>query len=95
MSGLGSTISYVLFAIWVVSVVVGLYAVVHAARMRKDAFPAVDRLTKPAWLGILIAGTVAMFAFSAGSILWIVGLVAALVYMVDVRPRLDTVTGRR
>lgn len=70
---------------------VGVYAFIHALMQRPDAYTAIDRMTKPAWLGITAGGTVALILFGLagiGWILWIGGLVAALVYIVDVRPRL-------
>lgn len=74
------------------AVPVGLFAFVHAALQRGDAFTAGNKLTKPSWLGITGGATVAMALFplySFGAMLWIAGLVAALVYIVDVRPRLN------
>lgn len=70
---------------------VGVYAFIHALMQRPDAYTAIDRMTKPAWLGITAIGTVALVLFrlaGIGYILWIAGLVASLVYIVDVRPRL-------
>ncbi|MCP2259452.1 Protein of unknown function (DUF2516) [Streptoalloteichus tenebrarius] len=69
---------------------VGIYAFVHALMQRADAFTAADKLSKPAWLGITAAGTAALLLFNlggAGVMFWIAGLVAVLVYIVDVRPR--------
>jgi hypothetical protein len=70
---------------------VGIFAFFHALLQRPDAYTAIDRLTKPAWLGITGGAAVALFLFSFASgtlIFWLAGLVAALVYIVDVRPRL-------
>lgn len=72
---------------------VGVFAFVHATLQRPDAYPAADRKTKPAWLGITGGGTAAMILFSLsanpfGLMFWIAGLVATLVYIVDVRPKL-------
>jgi hypothetical protein len=60
-----------------------------------QAYPAADKLTKPAWLvilglalatGILFAGPLGLFA--------IAGLIAALVYLLDVRPALASLMRR-
>ena len=70
---------------------VGVFAFVHALLQRADAFTAIDRMTKPAWLGITGGSTLALVLFSFPSftmMFWIAALVAALVYIVDVRPRL-------
>jgi hypothetical protein len=71
----------------------GLFAFVHALMQRSDAFTAVDRKTKPIWLAITGGGTAAMalFGLGAGGLFWIAGLVAVLVYIVDVRPRVTEV----
>jgi hypothetical protein len=82
---------YILQVIRWAAVPVGLFAFVHALLQRSEAFTAADRMTKPAWLGITAAGTVACALFEFGSfafLFWAAGLVAVLVYIVDVRPRL-------
>ncbi len=76
------------------AVPVGVFAFIHALLQRPDAYAAADRLTKPAWLGITAGATIALLLFSFASngwIFWMAGLVAALVYIVDVRPKLGEV----
>jgi uncharacterized protein DUF2516 len=73
------------------AVPVGVFAFVHALLQRPDAYTAIDKFTKPVWLGITGGATLAVWLFSFASygwMFWIAGLVAALVYIVDVRPRL-------
>jgi uncharacterized protein DUF2516 len=73
------------------AVPVGVFAFVHALLQRPDAYTAADRLTKPAWLGITAgsAGALLLFSFAGVAwMFWMAGLVAALVYIVDVRPKL-------
>ncbi len=81
--------------LWWVSIPVGVYAFGHAVFQRADAFTAVDKLTKPAWLGISGGGALALILsqglLGAGAIFWIAGLVAVLVYIVDVRPKVTEV----
>ena len=72
-----------------VAILVAAYALVHAAMQRADAFPAAEKMSKPAWLGITGGAVVVLLLPSM--IFWIAGLVAALVYMVDVRPRVAEV----
>lgn len=89
--------SMVLLAIQIVAGVASLIALIHAAIQRPDAFTAVDRQSKVIWVSILAAATVFTFFFSVaspGGILAIVGIVATLVYLVDVRPRVDSIQGR-
>lgn len=80
--------------IWWAGAGTGLFAFVHAMLQKSDAYSAADRKTKPIWLGITGAATavMALFGFGgAGYMFWIAGLVAALVYIVDVRPKLNEV----
>jgi len=73
------------------AVPVGLFAFLHAAVQRSDAYAAANKMTKPIWLAITGGGTLAcaLFHFYDPTMLfWIAGLVAVLVYIVDVRPKL-------
>ena len=85
---------YIERLIWIAGIPVGLYAFVHALLQRPDAFTAADKLSKPAWLGIT-AGSLFVLILcrfgEEGTILWLAGLIAALVYIVDVRPRVKEV----
>jgi hypothetical protein len=68
------------------------YAFVNAARQRSDAYPAANKLTKPAWLGIL--GVSGLLSFVLGVTGMVIAAVAAGVYLVDVRPKLLEVQGK-
>lgn len=71
------------------------FALVHAIRQRPDAYTAVNKLTKPTWIGIIVASMVAILLFGVIfgglSILGIAGVVAVGVYMADVRPKVDEI----
>jgi hypothetical protein len=88
---------YIMFACWIAGIPVGAFAVIDAARARADAFTAADKLTKPAWLGITGGGLAVLLLFQRGplDLLWLIGLIAVLVYLVDVRPSLIEVQGGR
>jgi hypothetical protein len=88
---------YILFACWIAGLPVGLFALIDAARARADAFTAADKLTKPTWLWITGGALVVLIIFRNGplDLLWLIGLIAALVYLVDVRPSLIEVQGGR
>jgi len=76
--------------------VVQAWAFIDAVSHRPDAFVAADKMTKPAWLIILGIALVAhMLIWSPVSFLNLIGAVAAIVYIVDARPALRSVTGRR
>jgi hypothetical protein len=73
-----------------------LFALVDALLRPIAAFPAADKLTKSAWVLILVLGLLTSFFFDVSvSMLGVLGLVAAGVYMADVRPALAQVTRRR
>ncbi|MET9491721.1 DUF2516 family protein [Nocardia sp. NBC_01327] len=69
-----------------------VFALVHAIRQRSDAFPAVDKLTKPVWLAILVASLGGLLLTrNPVNILSIAAIVATGVYLADVRPKVDEV----
>ncbi|WP_280696624.1 DUF2516 family protein [Kitasatospora sp. GP82] len=72
-----------------------LFAFVDAATRREDAYRAADKKTKQFWL-IILGIALALDLLLGGSVfalLSLVGLVAAIVYMVDVRPAIRQLTG--
>lgn len=71
------------------------FALVHAATQRPDAFIAADKLNKRAWLIILgLSLAVQLLLWREGPIglLHLVGIIATIVYLVDVRPALRSLT---
>ena len=46
--------------------ITAVYALVHAAMQRPDAYTAVDKLTKPVWLIILAAALLLAFVLGPG-----------------------------
>ncbi|GAA0450115.1 DUF2516 family protein [Streptomyces stramineus] len=72
-----------------------LFAFLNAAVHREDAYRAADKQSKPFWLIILgIAVAVNLF-LGIFSFLPILGLIATIVYIVDVRPALKQAGGGR
>lgn len=90
--------------------VLGVIAFVDALRFPPAAYPAADRATKRLWLvftGLGLAAQIFFPVLGVGllgllgvptnptlAIVGMAGVVAAIVYLVDVRPRLKQVTGR-
>ncbi len=75
--------------------VIQAWAFLDAVSRRADAFVAADKMTKKAWLVILgVALAAHMLFWNPINILNIIGTVAALVYMVDARPVLKSITQR-
>ncbi len=85
-------VGYVLFFLQIAVLATVVYAFVHAAMQRPDAYTAVDKLTKPVWLVILgISGLLALVLGIMGTA---IAAVAAGVYLVDVRPKILEVQGK-
>ena len=91
MPNVDSLAGLILFALQILANAGAVFALVHAVRQPAEAFPAVDKLTKPVWVGILAVALVVLFLFGAIGMLGIVGVVAVCVYLVDVRPRVEEV----
>lgn len=77
--------------------ILGAFVLVDALMRRSDAFVAADRQTKTVWLAITaVSAMLLVLAASSGffrapSLIWCAATVAALVYLVDVRPKLKDV----
>lgn len=69
-----------------------IFAFVDAALRREDAFRATDKQTKQFWLIILGLNLVVNLLLPV-FFLRIIGLIAVIVYMVDVRPAVKAITG--
>lgn len=87
---------WIVLALSVVALGIEAWAVLDCVRRPTDAFPAADKRTKVFWLALTAVATL-LGVVSLGAIpglLGIVGVIAAGVYLADVRPALDQVTGR-
>lgn len=69
------------------------FAFVDAALRREDAYRAADKKTKPFWLIILGLAAVVAYFMPLLSFLPIIGVIATIVYMVDVRPAVRGIAG--
>lgn len=96
MNVIGQVQFYVAVVLGVAALAVEVWAFADALRRRPDAFVAADKRTKGFWLAVtgvaLAVGFV--FLFQVGSMLGLLGVVAAGVYLADVRPALDRVMGK-
>ncbi|GGR01334.1 MULTISPECIES: DUF2516 family protein [Kitasatospora] len=85
---------------WLATAIIGYkaFAFVDAAIRRDDAYRAADKKTKGFWLVVLGLALGADLLFGANpltGLLTLVGLVAAIVYVVDVRPAIKLLTDGR
>lgn len=85
-------VNNVVFVLQFVVAMTTLYAFVHAAMQRPDAYTAADKMTKPVWLVILGFGTLLALVLSVlGAAM---AACAAGVYLLDVRPKLLEIQGK-
>ena len=89
LQGVAGAVVSVIF--WLV-LLATIYAFVHAAMQRPDAYTAADKLTKPVWL--LILGGAGLLSWVLGVTGMAIAAVAAGVYLVDVRPKLLEIQGK-
>lgn len=84
---------WVYLILYLLAIPVGLFTFIHAALQRADAYTATDKLTKPAWMGITGGATAVLVLFRPDLwlLFWLIGLVAVLVYLVDVKPAVTEV----
>jgi hypothetical protein len=89
--GLDSFLSYILLAIIIFKVVV----LIDAAIRPEAAYRAAGKMTKQGWLIILAICVAAdLLLGNLTSLFTILGVVAVIVYWVDVRPALKQVSGK-
>lgn len=72
-----------------------VYALVHAVRRNPRSFVGASKQTKQLWL--IFLGLALAFHLISGvlSIVNLAGDIAAIVYLVDVRPAVDAIEGRK
>ena len=71
-----------------------VWALLDCVIRKTAAFPAVDKLTKPAWLLILVfAGVFGTFIPPTIGVISLVSVVVVAVYLADVRPAVRDVAG--
>ena len=90
-----------LYLLWFITFAVGIPAIVafvHALTTRADAFTAVDAQSKTFWVALLGGSMLLVWLFNATLrptwFLFLIGTVATMVYIVDVRVRTDEILNR-
>jgi len=70
-----------------------VWALVDCATRKAAAFPAAGKLTKPAWLGIILITALFSLVLQLDLVFSVLLVVAPLVYLVDVRPAVREIAG--
>lgn len=102
MSLVVSVQSVIVLVLSLIALALEIYALVDALRHRPDAFVAAGKRTKTFWVAILSVATafgILALPFGAGyisslGILALLGVVAAAVYLTDVKPAVTQMRGR-
>jgi di/tricarboxylate transporter len=84
-----SPLNGVFLIIHVAILVVIVYAFVDSLLHTDAAYRAAGKLHKTAWVTILVVA----FLFSLAGFLSVIGLIAALIYLLDVRPAVRGISG--
>jgi hypothetical protein len=87
----GVVVDLIFSLIWLGTLGLKVWALVDCLTRPTPAFELHGKLTKVAWCAILAVAALTGLSFGALGILGIAGTVAAIVYLVDVRP---AVSGR-
>jgi uncharacterized membrane protein YfcA len=80
--------------IWIVFAVLKVWAFIDCLRQRTDAFPAVQRQTKTLWLILTGIAALTGLVFDPLGIVGIAGVVVALIYLFEIKPRITEITSR-
>jgi hypothetical protein len=89
----GYVVSYINLLVLIISLVVQAVALIHCLTQRGDGFQAIGTLPKGAWAAILAVCIVLTLLISgATGIFSLIGIAAALIYLLDVRPGLKDLT---
>jgi len=95
MFNLGQAQGYVMLVLTLAALALEAFAFVHALKTRPDAFVAAGKRTKQFWMAVTGVAVLLGFVSLGGfGFLAIIGVVAAGVYLADVRPAVETVQGR-
>jgi hypothetical protein len=86
-----NVVSTIEWALVVIFLVIEVVALVHCATQRADAFPVVGSISKAGWLAIL-GGAILVTFICRLYFLGFFAIVAAAIYLLDVRPALRDAT---
>jgi hypothetical protein len=75
-----------------IAVGVEIWALVHCLMQRAEAFTAAGKLSKGAWLGINVLAIFFTLVFGTLGIFGLIAIIAALVYLLDVRPAVKEIS---
>jgi hypothetical protein len=78
--------SFLMLLLWVATMGLAAWALIDALVRPATAFVAAGKLTKPAWAAITALALVFAYLTRPLQFFWLPAVIAAVVYLVDVRP---------
>lgn len=89
---------WIILAVILIALAVKVFAFVNALMWPAEAYSAASKLTKPGWLAILgigLAAQVLLIQASPLNPIHLVASIAAIVFLVDVRPAVSELSRRK
>jgi hypothetical protein len=89
---------WILLAVIMIALAVKAFAFVNALMWPAEAYSAANKLSKPGWLAILglgLAAQVLLINASPLNPIHLIASIAAIVFLVDVRPAVSGLTRRK
>ncbi len=91
----GAVQEFVVFGLWIVMLGVKGFAFIDCLRQPTDAFPAIGRQNKVLWMVLTgVAAATALLPALTLSLFGLAGIVVALIYLFDIRPKIKEIMGR-
>lgn len=83
------------FGLWIVMLGVKGFAFIDCLRQPTEAFPAIGRQNKVLWMVLTgVAAATAILPALTLSLFGLAGIVIALIYLFDIRPKIKEIMGR-
>lgn len=91
----GAVQEFVVFGLWIVMLGVKGFAFIDCLRQPTEAFPAIGRQNKVLWMVLTgVAAATAILPALTLSLFGLAGIVIALIYLFDIRPKIKEIMGR-
>ena len=85
----GYVVGYLNLLVLIISLIVQAVALIHCLTQRGDGFQAIGTLPKGAWAAILAVCIMLTWLLKDALGIWgLIGIAAALIYLLDIRPGL-------
>jgi Protein of unknown function (DUF2516) len=86
----------IILILWAILLAVKAFALIDCVRRPADYFPFIGRQTKLLWVALTAISLLAGLAPSLTmSIFGIAGTIISLIYLLDIRPKMIEITGRK